>query len=324
MRRRKFIKLIGGVAAAWPMTARAQQPIPVIGFVHSGLANLQRRQVAAFQRALSEAGYKDGQNVAIEYRWAQDHFEQVPSLLADLTRRQVNVIFAGGGTALMAKAQSSSIPIVFTSGVDPVQQGLVTSLSRPGGNITGVAFFSTSMGPKQLELLREVVPSAGLIGFVKNPGYPYAEIRVEELGAAARALGLKLVVENIATRAEVSGAFAALREQSVGAIIVSSDPQFYEWREELVAAAALHAIPACYGLREFATAGGLMSYGADLPDAYHQAGEYVARILKGAKAGDLPVVQAVKIELVINFKTAKALGISIPLPLAGRADEVIE
>ena len=305
--------------------ARAQQPVPVIGFVHSGLADLQRRQVAAFQRALSEAGYTDGQNVTIEYRWAQDHFDQVPSLLAELTRRQVTVIFAGGGTAPMAKAtQSSSIPIVFTSGVDPVQQGLVGSLSRPGGNITGVAFFSTSMGPKQLELLREVVPSATLVGFVKNPGYPYAGARVEELEGAARALGLKLVVQNIATRAEISGAFAALRQQSVGAIIVSADPQFYEWREELVAAAALQAIPACYGLREFATAGGLMSYGADLPDAYHQAGEYVARILKGAKAGDLPVVQAVKVELVINFKTAKALGISVPLPLAGRADEVIE
>jgi len=324
MKRREFITFLGSAAASWPLRARAQQPIPVIGFVHSGLADQQRRQVSAFQRALGEAGYTDGQNVAIEYRWAQDHFDQVPTLLAELVRRQVNVIVAGGGTAPAAKALGSTIPIVFTSGVDPVQQGLVGSFSRPGGNITGVAFFSTSMGPKQMELLREVIPSATLIGFVNNPNYPYAGARIEELEAAARALGLKMVVQSIVTRAEVKGAFAALRQQSVGAIIVSADPQFYEWREELVAAAALHAMPACYGLREFATAGGLMSYGADLPDAYHQVGEYVARILKGAKAGELPVVQAVKVELVINFKTAKALGLSIPLPLAGRADEVIE
>jgi putative ABC transport system substrate-binding protein len=296
----------------------------VIGYVHPGSLDGERRQVDAFHRALNEAGYIEDQNVAIEYRWAEGQFDRVPVLLADLIRRQVTVIVAGGGTALAAKAAGTSIPIVFTSGVDPVQAGIVTSLNRPNGNMTGVAFFITAMGPKQLELLLEVVPTTKLVGFVTYTGYPYAKSRIGELEAAAQVLGRKLVVQNVASQADIEPGFAALSQQAVGALIVSADPLFQEWRELLVEAAARHALPACYALREFAAVGGLMSYGSDLPDAYHQVGVYTARILKGAPPADLPVVQAVKVELVINLKTAKSLGLAFPLPLLGRADEVIE
>jgi putative tryptophan/tyrosine transport system substrate-binding protein len=323
--RRQFVSALGGAALTWPFAARAQQPqMPVIGYVHSGSLDGERRQVDAFHRALSEAGYIEGQNVAIEYRWAEGHFDRVPALLADLVHRRVTVIVAGGGTALAAKAASSSTPVVFTSGVDPVQQGIVSNLSRPDGNMTGVAFFITAMGPKQLELMVQVVPGAMFIGFVTYTAYPYAKFRIGELEAAAHGLGRKLVVQNIASQAEIEPAFAALSQQAVGALIVSADPLFQEWREPLVAAAARHTLPACYALREFTDAGGLMSYGSDLPDAYHQVGVYTARILKGATPADLPVVQAVKVELVINLKTAKSLGLTFPLPLLGRADEVIE
>jgi putative ABC transport system substrate-binding protein len=328
MRRREVIGVLGGAAAAAllrPRTAHAQQQsMPVIGYVHPGSLDGERRQVDAFHRALNEAGYTAGQNVAIEYRWAEGHFDRVPTLLADLVRRQVSVIVAGGGTAVAAKAAGTSIPIVFTSGVDPVQQGIVTSLNRPDGNMTGVAFFVTALGPKQLELLLDIVPAAKLIGFVTYTGYPYAKSRIGELEAAAELLGRKLIVQSMASQAELEPAFASFSQQGVGALIVSADPLFQEWREQLAVLAAHHALPACYGLREFALAGGLMSYGADLPDAYHQVGAYVARILKGEKPADLPVVQSTKVELVINLKTAKALGLTFPLPLLGRADEVIE
>jgi putative tryptophan/tyrosine transport system substrate-binding protein len=328
MRRRDFVTLSGGAAASAllrPRTAHAQQPaMPVIGYVHPGSLDGERRQVDAFHRALNEGGYTAGQNVAIEYRWAEGHFDRVPAFLADVIRRQVSVIVAGGGTALAAKAAGTSIPIVFTSGVDPVQQGIVASLNRPDGNMTGVAFFITELGPKQLELLLDIVPAAKLVGFVTFSGYPYAKSRIGELEAAAQALGRKLIVQSVASQAELEPAFAALSQQGVGALIVSADPLFQEWREPLVALAARHALPACYGLREFALAGGLMSYGADLPDAYHQVGVYTARILKGEKPADLPVVQSTKVELVINLKTAKTLGLTFPLPLLGRADEVIE
>jgi putative ABC transport system substrate-binding protein len=328
VRRREFISLVGGAGASAllrPRTAHAQQQsMPVIGYVHPGSLDGERRQVDAFHRALNEAGYAEGQNVAIEYRWAEGHFDRVPTLLADLVRRQVSVIVAGGGTAVAAKAAGTSIPIVFTSGVDPVQQGIVTSLNRPGGNMTGVAFFVTALGPKQLELLLDIVPAAKLIGFVTYTGYPYAKSRIGELETAAEVLGRKLIVQSIASQAELEPAFASFSQQGVGALIVSADPLFQEWREQLAVLAARHALAACYGLREFAVAGGLMSYGADLPDAYHQVGVYVARILKGEKPADLPVVQSTKVELVINLKTAKALGLTFPLPLLGRADEVIE
>ena len=324
MRRRDFITLVGGAAAAWPLAARAQQPIPVIGYVHPGSLDGERRQVEAFHRALNEAGYNEGQNVLIEYRWAEGRFDRAPALLAELIQKQVSVIVAGGGTALAAKATGTKIPIVFTSGVDPIQQGIVTNLSRPDGNMTGVAFFITALGPKQLELLLQVVPLARLIGFITYTGYPYAKSQIEELRAAAQTLDRKLVVQNVATQTELESTFAAFSQQGVRALIVSADPIFHEWRDQLAALAARYVIPACYGLREFVIAGGLMSYGSDLPNAYHQVGVYVARILKGAKPADLPVVQAVKIELVVNLKVAKTLGVTFPLPLLGRADEVIE
>jgi putative ABC transport system substrate-binding protein len=324
VRRRAFITLLGG-ATAWSLAARAQQPaIPVIGYLHSGSFDRERRQVDAFRRALKEAGYTEGQNVAFEHRWAEGHFDRVPILLADLIERQVSVIVAGGGTALAAKAAGTNIPIVFTSGVDPIQQGIVTSLNRPDGNMTGVAFHITTLGPKQLQLLVEVVPTAEIIGFVTYATYPYAQSQTEELEAAAKVLGRKLVLQKIASQADIEPAFAALSRQGAAALIVSPDPIFTEWREQLAALAARHALPACYGLREFAMAGGLMSYGSDLPDAYHQVGVYTARILKGDKPANLPVMQAVKVELVLNLKTAKALGVTFPLTLLGRADEVIE
>jgi putative ABC transport system substrate-binding protein len=324
MKRREFILALGG-AAAWPLAARAQQPtLPVIGYVHPGSLDGERPQVDAFHRALREAGYTEGENVTIEYRWANGHFDRVPTFLADLVARQVSVIVAGGGTALAAKAATNRIPIVFTSGVDPIQQGIVTSLNRPDGNITGVAFYTTALGPKQLELLLEVVPTAQLIGFLTHRGYPNARSQIGGLEGAARVLGRRLVVQEVASQAELEQAFAAFTQQGVGALIVSADPISLEWRQQLTALAARYPLPACYGLREFAVAGGLMSYGSDLPGAYHQVGVYAARILQGAKPADLPVVQAVKVELVLNLKTAKTLGLMFPLPLLGRADEVIE
>jgi len=324
MRRRDFIMLLGGAAAAAPLVASAQQSTPVVGYVHPGSLDGERRQVDAFHRALDEAGFMEGQNVKIEYRWAEGHFDRVPAMLADLIQRQVTVIVAGGGTALAAKATGTSIPIVFTSGVDPIQQGIVKSLNRPDGNMTGVAFFFTALGPKQLEFLLNVVPTATIVGFLTYTGYPYAKSRIGELDEAARALGRKLVVQSVASETELEPAFAAFKDRSADALIVSADPIFQEWKELLAAAAARHALPACYGLREFVSAGGLMSYGSDLPNAYHQVGEYVARILKGEKPADLPVIQATKVELVLNLKTAKTLGLTFPLTLLGRADEVIE
>jgi putative ABC transport system substrate-binding protein len=328
MRRREFIALLGAGAASSlvrPRVARAQQPaLPVVGFLHPEAPGAMRRQVAAFQRALNEAGYVDGQNVVVEYRWAEGHFDRVPELLTDLVRRQVTLIVAGGATIQTVKASGTTIPTVFTTGADPVRAGLVPSLSRPGGNITGITFFVVALGPKQLEMLLAAVPNAKLIGFVSNPGYPYARSQIEELEAAVATLGRQLVVQTIADGAEIEPAFAAFGRQGVEALIVGGDPFFFLWRKQMVAQAARHALPACYGWREFVTDGGLMSYGADLTAAYYQVGVYAGRILKGAKPADLPVVQATKVELVLNLKTAKVLGLSFPLTLLGRADEVIE
>ena len=323
--RRKFVAALAGAAAFCPFAARTQQPtMPVIGFLHSEARDPIRGQIDAFQRALNEAGYTEGQNVAIEYRWAEGQFDKVPALVADLVRRQVAVIVAGGGTAPAAKAGGGTIPIVFTSGGDPVQQGLVASLSRPTGNMTGVTFFVISMGPKQLEMLLGAVPKAKLIGFLSNPGYPYANTQIEELQAAARTLGRKMVVQPVTNQAEIEPAFATLSKQGTDALIVGGDPFFSRWREQIVAQSVQHALPTCFGWREDARAGGLMSYGADLIEAYHQVGIYTARILKGEKPADLPVVQAEKVQLVLNLKTARTLGLTFPLSLLGRADEVIE
>jgi putative tryptophan/tyrosine transport system substrate-binding protein len=323
--RRRFISGLGGAAVAWPLLAHAQQPaMPIVGFLHSESFNAVSEQVAAFKRALNEAGYIEGQNVAIEYRWAEGRFDRVPELLGELVRRQVAVLVAGGGTVQAVKAAGTSIPTIFTTGGDPVQQGLVPSLNRPGGNMTGVAFFVITLGPKELEMLLAAVPAAKIIGFVSNPGYPYASSQLDELETAVRTLGRKMVVQNIANQAGIETAFDAFATQHVDALIVGGDPFFYRWREQMVAQAARHALPTCYGWREFVSAGGLMSYGADLTEAYHQVGVYAARILKGAKPADLPVVQAAKVELVLNLKTAKTLGLTFPLTLLGRADKVIE
>jgi ABC-type uncharacterized transport system substrate-binding protein len=268
--------------------------------------------------------YVEGQNLAIEYRWAEDHYDRIPGLVADLVRRQVAVIVAGGGTVQAVKAVGTSIPTIFTTGADPVREGLVPSLSRPGGSMTGAAFFVTAMGPKQLEMLLAAVPSAKLIGLVSDPAYPYRDDQLGQLETAVQALGRKLIVQNIASEAEIETAFTAFGRQGVDALIVGGQPFFFRRREQMVVQAARRALPACYGWREFVTAGGLMSYGADLTEAYHQVGVYTARVLKGAKPADLPVVEATKIERVLNLKTARTLGLTFPLALLARADEVIE
>jgi putative tryptophan/tyrosine transport system substrate-binding protein len=325
MRRRDFIALVGGAAAAAPLAARAQQPpMPVVGFLHSETPDAVRTYVVAFHRALKEGGFTEGQNVAIEYRWAEGQYDKIPELLADLVSRNVTMIVAGGGSAFAVKASGTGIPTVFTTGADPVQTGLVPSLSRPGGTMTGVAFFVVALGPKQLEMLLAAAPSAKQIGFVSNPGYANAQTQIDELEIAVRTAGRKLNIQRIANEAEIEPAFAAFSHQGVDALMISGDPSVFRWREQLVAQAARRALPACYGWREFAMAGGLMSYGANIVDAYHQVGVYTARVLKGTKPADLPVVQPEKIELVLNLKTAKALGLTFPLSLLGRADEVIE
>ncbi len=323
--RRNFIALLSGAAATWPLAARAQQlATPVIGFLHSESLDAVSGEVSAFKRSLNQAGYIEGQNMAIEYRWADGQFDRVPGLLADLVRRPLAVLVAGGGTADAVKAAGVTIPTVFTSGADPVRERLVASLSRPGGNMTGVTFFVIALGPKELEMLLAAVPSTKLIGFASNPGYPYAAHQTEELETAVRTVGRKMVVQSIANEAGIEPAFAAFSQQGVDSLIVGGDPFFYRWREKMVAQAARHALPACYGWREFVAAGGLMSYGADLTEAYHHVGIYAARILKGEKPADLPVVQAEKVRLVLNLKTAKTLGLTFPPTLLGRADEVIE
>lgn len=326
MRRRNFVSLLGS-AVAWPLLARAQQPaMPVIGVLSARAAASGASMVAAFHHGLSESGYVDGQNLRIEYRWAEGHYDRLGALSDDLIRRRVSVIVALSGTpaALAAKAATTTIPIVFGNGGDPLTSGLVASLGRPTGNITGVTFYTVQLAGKRLELLRELVPTAMVIGFLVNPNNPAEEPEAKDVEVAARALGVRLQVLNTTSERDIDAAFATLLERRAGALVVGSDPLFFRFSDKLIELAARHAMPAIYIVREFPEAGGLMSYGSRQNDAYHQAGIYVGKILQGAKPADLPVMQPTKFELVINMKTAKALGLTVPLHLQQIADEVIE
>jgi putative ABC transport system substrate-binding protein len=326
VRRRKFIGLLGGAALALPLAGRAQQPaMPVIGLLCSATAREWAPFVAAFLRGLSEAGTVEGRNVAIEYRWAEGQYDRLPAMVAELIHRQVSVIAAlTTPAAVAAKAATATIPIVFTTIGDPVQIGLVASLSRPGGNITGVTYLNVEVGPKLLELLHEVVPTATTMAALVNPTNLNAETLSRSLQVAARTLGLELHVLNASTERDIDTAFATLVQLRVGGLVIGSDVFFVPREEQLAALALRHRVPAIFQTRAFAVAGGLMSYAGSALDAYRQAGVYTGRVLKGEKPADLPVQQTTKVELIVNLKTARALGLRIPLSLLGRADEVIE
>jgi putative ABC transport system substrate-binding protein len=326
MRRREFITLLGGAAAAWPLAAPAQQPaMPVIGFLHQGASEPNQGFVAKFRQGLRENGYLDGSNVTIDFRWADGNYEKLPALAADLARRGVTMIFAAyRPAALAAKSATSSLPIVFASGSDPVEAGLVASLNRPGGNVTGVNLFGGILGSKRLELLRELVPKANLIAMLVNPANSNAEFNTKELQSAALGVGQRIEVLHAGSEHEFDTALATLAHLSPSALFVSPDTFLQDRRDQLVAWAARHRVPTIYYERVFVDAGGLMSYGPDNYDGLRWSGVYAARILKGQKPADLPVLQPTKFELVINLKTAKALGLETPPTLLARADEVIE
>jgi putative ABC transport system substrate-binding protein len=327
MRRREFITLLGGAAVAWPLAARAQQPtMPIIGFLSGNRADALPQFTAAFREGLSAAGFVEGKNVAIEYRWADAHLERVPSLALDLIRRRVNVIYTTGGDVptLVAKGATATIPIVFTTGSDPVAMGFVASLNRPGGNVTGVSFILSQLGPKRVELLHELLPRAAVVGLVLNPNIPNAEPDAAEMQAAARGLGLQTHILRATSDQELDTTFAKLVELKIDALLVIPDPSFQSRRDLFARLAARYAVPTIYYSREYVAAGGLLSYGASFTAMYRQAANYVGRILEGAKPADLPVVQPTKFELAINLKTAKALGLTVPPSLLARADEVIE
>jgi putative ABC transport system substrate-binding protein len=325
LRRREFITLLGG-AAAWPLAARAQQPaMPVVGFLESGSAEPTAQYAAAFRRGLDEYGYVEGQNITIEYRFAENRYDRLPGMADDLVRRQVNAIAAfGSAGATAAKAATTTIPIIFVSGADPVRLGLVASLSRPGGNLTGVSQSSMEVGPKRLQLLHELIPTATTIALLVNPTSPIAETLSKDSHEAASTLGLRLNVFHASSERDLTTAFTALVQLRTDALVIGPDSFFNSYIEQLAALTLRHALPTMYQYREFAVAGGLMSYGGSLTDVFRRAGAYTGRILKGERTADLPVQQSTKIELIINLKTAKALGLNVPLTLLGRADEVIE
>jgi putative tryptophan/tyrosine transport system substrate-binding protein len=329
MKRREFITLLGGAAAsgsfAWQRAACAQQPAtPVIGFLSSASPAPYARMVTAFRQGLSEAGYVEGRNAAIEFRWAEGQYDRMPAMAAELVRRQVAVIIANTPGVQAVMAATTTIPIVFAVAGDPVKDGLVASLNRPGGNVTGVTVLGVEVGPKRLELLHEFVPKATIVALLVNPTSPFAETTSRDLQAASRTLGLQLHILHASTARDIDDAFATLVQLQAGALVIGSDPFFVSRIEKLAELTVRHAVPTIYQYREFAVAGGLMSYGGSLPDSYRTAGIYTGRILKGEKPADLPVQQSTKVELFINLTTAKTLGLTVPLPLLGRADEVIE
>ncbi len=327
MRRREFIAVLGSAAAAWPLVARAQQAaMPVIGFLSARSSESDVSMVSEFYRGLKDAGYVVDKNVAIEFRWGDGHYDRLPALAEDLVRRNVAVIVTAGGeiSASAAKAATGKIPIVFNVGEDPVKYGLVASLNRPGGNVTGVTSLLGTLGTKQLGLLRDLVPKAGVIAMLVNPNDTWAETQIANTEAAARAIGQQLVVLRASTEPDIDAAFATIVQQRAGALLVATSPFFVTRADYLIALATRYALPAIYFRREIADAGGLMSYGSSTAELYGQMGTYAGKILSGASPADLPVMQAIKFELVINLKTAKAFGLEIPPTLLARADEVIE
>ena len=326
MKRRELIALLGGAAAAWPLAARAQQPMPVIGYLNGTSPAPSAQFVAAFRQGLNETGHAEGRNVTIEYRWAEGRYDRMTEMAGDLVRRQVAVIVASGGAAAIASAKqaTATIPILFVTGSDPVQTDLVASLNRPGGNVTGVHFFTVELESKRLGLLRDLVPNAATIAVLLNPTYPNAAFHLQEVENAARRAGQQIQILSASTEAEIDVAFARLPQLRAGALLVGADPFFNSRRDQIVALAARYAIAAIYEQRTFAQAGGLASYGTSQTDAYRQVGIYTGRVLRGEKPADLPVVQSTKFEFVINLKTAKALGLEVPPGLSSMADEIIE
>ena len=327
MKRRDFIAILGGTAVAWPLVARAQQPaLPVVGFIRDGSADADARFAAAFRKGLNEAGYVEGQNVTVEYHWLEGHYDRLPALMADLVRRRVAVIAAPGNEpALAAKAATATIPIVFGSGGDPVQLGLVASLARPGGNATGINFLNTEVTAKRLRLLHDLVPKAVRVAVLVNPANaPAAEATLRDVQQAASTLGLQIQILNASTIGEIDAAFATLARERPDALFVTGDAFFTSRRGQLATLTAVNKIPTAYANRDHVAAGGLMSYGTDIADMFHQVGVYTGNILKGAKPADLPVLQSVKFEFIINLQTARALGIEVPQNVLSITDEVIE
>jgi putative tryptophan/tyrosine transport system substrate-binding protein len=325
MKRRDFITLLGG-AATWPLAARAQQSaVPVVGWLNSGSAETYAERASAFRQGLGDIGYLEGRTVAIEYRWANGRYDQLPALAADLVHHQVSVIAANSPATAAARLATSTIPIVFVSGIDPVATGWVSSLARPGGNLTGISNLNAELGPKRLELLREVIPDMRTTAVLINPAGPGFEMVLNKLNAASRTLGLRIELLHATGESDFDKAFVRLAQLRAGGLVIASDPLFISWSKELAGRALHQMVPAIFQYREFAAAGGLMSYGiAGNNSQYRLQGQYAGRILKGEKAADLPVQQATQVELIINLKTAKALGIMVPITLLGRADEVIE
>jgi putative tryptophan/tyrosine transport system substrate-binding protein len=325
MKRREFIA--GGIAASWSVIASAQRAaIPVIGFMSSRSPRESASVVAAFRQGLRESGFIEGQNVSIAFRWAEGRYDQLPALAAELVELRVALLFSAGGTpaALAAKAATSNIPVVFSAVSDPVATGLVPSLNRPGGNVTGMGVFNATLGPKRIELMKELVPSAGVIGYLLNPLHPGAQIEMDGAFAIARALGIELRIFRASSEREIEAAYETIGKLRPGGLIVAAEPFFDSQRDRHAMLSTRHGIPAAFGWREYVLAGGLLSYGTDLPDAYRQAGIYAGRILKGEKPADLPVAQPTKFHMAVNLKTAKALSLTVPPTLLARADEVIE